>query len=101
MEEELREKIYGYMQRGGRFFEEGKREQAFKSYMEALYAISVYLVYRDLGMLLPAGAATGVLRSRYPDIYDVIEKYAAVQGEISPEILGELRDDLKRIYSMI
>ncbi|WP_456394840.1 hypothetical protein [Thermococcus sp.] len=101
MENELIERIREYINAGDRLSKENKSRLAFKSYMEALYAISVYLVYRDLGMLLPAGAAVGVLRSRYPDIYSIIEKHAAVQDEIPPEALRALRADLEKIYSMI
>ena len=101
MENELMERIKEYIRAGDRFLEENKSRLAFKSYMEALYAISVYLVYRDLGMLLPAGAAVGVLRSRYPDIYSIIEKHAAVQEEIPPEAVRALKSDLERLYSII
>jgi len=101
MEEEMLRKINEYIESGDEYFKEGNYRLAFRSYLEAMYSISVYLIYRDLGMLLPPGGALGMIKIRYPDIYDVMGKYLPYETRITSvdkSIVKNIKKDLIKIY---
>ena len=101
MEEEMLRKINEYIESGDEYFTEGNYRLAFRSYLEAMYSISVYLIYRDLGMLLPPGGALGIIKIRYPDIYEIIAKYTPYETRITSvdeAVVKSIREDLIKVY---
>ncbi|AHF81025.1 hypothetical protein [Thermococcus paralvinellae] len=101
MEEEMLRKINEYIESGDEYFKEGDYRLAFRSYLEAMYSISVYLIYRDLGMLLPPSGALGMVKIRYPDIYEVVEKYLPYETRITSvdeAVVKSIREDLIKVY---
>ncbi|ASJ08524.1 hypothetical protein A3L11_04460 [Thermococcus siculi] len=100
MERELMEKVSAYMSRAEYYFEERRFDMAYSTYMDALYAIGAYLIYRDTGILLPAGQLRGMLRSRYPEIYEVIVRY---EGTVRPDeaTVITLKEDVERLRGMM
>ena len=104
MEEEMLRKINEYIESGNEYFKEGNYRMAFRSYLEAMYSISVYLIYRDLGMLLPPGGALGMIKIRYPDIYEVMEKYIPHETRITSvdeALVKSIREDLTKYLKEI
>ncbi|QDA32262.1 hypothetical protein FH039_02565 [Thermococcus indicus] len=100
MEKELAEKVSAYIARAERYAGERRFEMAHGAYMDALYAIGAYLIYRDTGMLLPAGQLVEVLRSRYPEVYDVIARHAGAT-HFDEETVTALREDVERLRGMM
>jgi len=101
MEEEMLQKINEIMDLANKAFEEGNYQIAFFHYLGVLFRISAYLLYRDLGMLIPPEGTLGMMKVRYPDIYDVIEKYKNYQlalESVTEEIAKNIREDALRIY---
>ncbi|NJE08181.1 hypothetical protein E3E31_06545 [Thermococcus sp. M39] len=104
MEEEMLKRINEYIESGDEYFKEGNYRLAFRSYLEAMYSISVYLIYRDIGILLPPGGALGMIKIRYPDIYEVIEKYIPYEARITSvdeAVVKNIREDLVKIHESI
>lgn len=94
-------KIDEIMDLANKAFGEGNYQTAFSHYLGVLFRISAYLLYRDLGMLIPPEGTLGMMRVRYPDIYDVIEKYRNYQlalESVTEETVRSIREDALRIY---
>ncbi len=100
MERELMEKVSVYLGRAGYYFEEGRFDMAYNAYMDALYAIGACMIYRDTGILLPASQLVGILRSRYPEVYEVIVKYEGL-GSFDKETVTALREEVERLRGMM
>ncbi len=102
MEAELMEKVMAYIRRADYYLEEKRFDMAYNAYMDALYTIGAYLVYLDTGLLMPAGDMVGILKSRHPEVYGIISRYAGISSldEGTVASLGEevkrLRDSLPR-----
>lgn len=73
---------------------------AYNAYLDALYTLGAYLIYRDMGLLLPASQLIGILRSRYPEVYEVIVRYEE-PGSFDRETVIALRDEIERIRGMM
>ncbi|CAD5243507.1 hypothetical protein [Thermococcus camini] len=100
MEKELVEKVSVYINRAEHYAREKHFQMAHGTYMDALYAIGAYLVYRDMGILLPADQLVGVLRSRYPEVYDIIARYAGAT-RVDEATITALREDVERLRGMM
>ncbi|ANF22772.1 hypothetical protein [Thermococcus piezophilus] len=100
MEEELIEKALSYISRAEYYLKERRFDMAYNSYMDALYTIGAYLVYRDTGLLLPARELMGMLESRHPEVYDVIKRYSEITL-FDEDTVSALRDDLERLRGMM
>ncbi|ADT84616.1 hypothetical protein [Thermococcus barophilus] len=101
MEEEMLRKIDEYIKSGDEYFKEGNYRLAFRSYLEAMYSISVYIIYKDLGLLMPPGPALGMMKTRYPDVYGLIEKYIPYETRISgidEELVRIIKSDVEKVY---
>ncbi|AFL94887.1 hypothetical protein CL1_0682 [Thermococcus cleftensis] len=100
MERELLDKVWAYLERGNYYLSEGRFEMAHMALMDALYTLGAYLVYRDTGMLLPAGGLEGMLGSRYPEVYEVIRRYGGITDP-DEETVTALREELKTLLGMM
>ncbi|NJD99929.1 hypothetical protein E3E26_09085 [Thermococcus sp. LS1] len=100
MEKEFIEKISAYVGRAEYYLSERRFDMAYNSYMDALYAIGAYFVYRDTGMLLPAGELMGMLESRYPEVHEVIKRYSGITS-FDEETVSALREDVERLRGMM
>jgi len=98
MEEELVEKFNLYLMRGERLMEEGRYEEAYESFLDALRTLGAVLVYRDTGMLVPHTRLVGFL-GKYPEVRDAIERYSKLTG--SEETASSLREELERFKGMM
>jgi hypothetical protein len=100
METELLKKVSFYMSRAEYYFTEKRFDMSYNSYMDALYTIGAYLIYRDTGILLPAGQLKGMLRSRYPEVYEVLERYETLT-DAREETVTALREEIERLMGMM
>lgn len=101
MEEEMLAKINEMLSAGARNFEEKNYQMAFLNYLNALLSIGSYLIYRDLGLLYPPEGALGMMRVRYPNIYEIVLKYQGYQLSIvsvGENVAREIKEDTLRIY---
>ncbi|AIF69400.1 hypothetical protein PAP_04945 [Palaeococcus pacificus DY20341] len=101
MEDEMLIKIRQSLKLGEESFETENYQLAFIHYLNALLSVGSYLIYRDLGILLPPEGALGMLKVRYPDIYDVILKYQKYQlsiGSVDEELTREIKEETLKIY---
>ncbi|WP_297436975.1 hypothetical protein [Thermococcus sp.] len=72
--------------------------------MDGLYAFGAYLVYRDTGLLLPLGELTGFLRSKHPEVYEVLTRFSNISHFEESSVValkGELRRFADRITSSV
>ncbi|WP_297070899.1 hypothetical protein [Thermococcus sp.] len=100
MEAALIEKFSHYLRRGDSYFKERRFEDAYDSYMDGLYTLGAYLMYRDMGMLIPQRELTGFLESRYPEIYDIILRFSSL-SHFEEESVRALRDELQRLRGVM
>jgi len=100
MEEELVKKASVYLDRGDRYLKEKRLDMAYSSYLDALYTIGAYFVYKDTGILLPASEMMRILEGRYPEIHDVLALYSKLT-EVDEETVTALRDEIERIRGMM
>jgi len=100
MEKELVEKVSAYINRAEHYLFDRRFDIAYNSYMDALYAIGAYFVYRDTGMLLPAGELVGMLESRWPEVHEVIKRYSGITS-FDEETVSALREDVERLREMM
>ncbi|WP_258083121.1 hypothetical protein [Thermococcus thermotolerans] len=96
MEAELMEKVLAYIRRADYYLEERRFDMAYNAYMDALYTIGAYLVYLDTGLLMSAREMEGILKSRHPEVYGVISRYAGITG-FDEETVGSLGEEVKRL----
>ena len=100
MERELMEKVSAYVSRAGYYLDEKRFDMAYNAYMDALYTIGAYLIYRDTCVLLPGGQLVGMLRSRYPEVYEVIVRYEGV-ADFSEAAVAALREDVEKLRGRV
>ena len=100
MEEELMRKVSAYVRRGEKYLNERRFEMAYNSYMDAMYTIGAYLVYRDTGILLPVGEMMRILEGRYPEVYERIAAYSGVTT-FDEETVSSLREEVERLRGMM
>ena len=100
MERELLEKAKAYMARGNYYLEDGRFEMAYSAYMDALYTVGALLVYRDTGILLPAGELQNVLASRHPRVYDMLRRYGGMT-DYSRETISALEKEVMEVLKAI
>ncbi|ASJ11756.1 hypothetical protein [Thermococcus thioreducens] len=96
MEAELVEKVLAYIRRGDYYLEERRFDMAYNAYMDALYTIGAYLVYLDTGLLMSAREMVGILKSRHPEVYGVVSRYAGI-ASFDEESVGSLGEEIKRL----
>ncbi len=97
MEDELIQRARRYIELGDRYLGEGLPERAYESYLDALRTLGALLIYRDTGLLLPTNQLIDMLRSRYPEIYEIITRYE--RG--NPENATALRRELEKLRGMM
>lgn len=100
MERELLEKARVYLGRGNYYLEDGRLDMAYSAYMDALYTIGALLVYRDTGILLPAGELQNVLGSRHPEVYELLRRYGGMT-DYSRETVSALAEDVENVLKAI
>ncbi|NJE05876.1 hypothetical protein E3E36_06910 [Thermococcus sp. M36] len=100
MERELTERMAGYIRRGDHYLEEKRFDMAYTAYMDALYTLGAYLIYRDTGLLLSVGEMMRILEGRYPEVHRIIVAY---EGVTSPgeDTVSSLRRDVERLRGMM
>ncbi|WP_297505190.1 hypothetical protein [Thermococcus sp.] len=96
MEAELMEKVMAYIRRADYYLEEKRFDMAYNAYMDALYTIGAYLVYLDTGLLMPAGDMVGILKSRHPEVYGIISRYAGISS-LDEGTVGSLGEEVKKL----
>lgn len=93
-------KISAYLSRGDRYFEERRLDTAYSSYLDALYTIGAYFVYRDTGLLLPINEMMRILEGRHPEIHRVISMYLGMT-EFDENTVTSLRNEVEKVRGMM
>ncbi|WP_297069229.1 hypothetical protein [Thermococcus sp.] len=100
MEKALIEKFFSYLRRGDGYLKEKRLEAAYNSYMDGLYTFGAYLVYLDTGLLLPQRELTGFLKSRHPEVYELILRFSGL-SQFKEETVKALGDELRWLGDVV